>query len=262
MRISVIMPVLNEERILGESLPHVLSLGLDEVIVVDGSSCDRTRDIVASLQVPGSGYEARGLELFSDPAPRTSNLEPRTSNLEPSAPALTLLTTLPSRAGQMNAGAAISQGEVLVFLHADTQLPLNARLQIEEALRDAAYVGGRFDVQFEPATEWGRIISRMMNWRSRWSGIATGDQAIFVRRKCFERLGGFCDAPIMEDIDFTRRLKGAGRIAALRSTVVTSYRRWEHGGPVKTIALMWLLRGLYWLGISPHILTRLYVHVR
>src|SRR5688500_16192198 len=159
MRISVIMPVLNEERILGESLPHVLSLGLDEVIVVDGSSCDRTRDIVASLQVRGSGYEARGLELFSDPAPRTLNLEPRTS-------ALMLLTTLPSRAGQMNAGAAISQGEVLVFLHADTQLPLNARLQIEEALRDPAYVGGRFDVQFEPATEWGRIISRMIDRKS------------------------------------------------------------------------------------------------
>jgi rSAM/selenodomain-associated transferase 2 len=255
MRISVIMPVLNEERILGESLSYVLSLGFDEVIVVDGSSCDRTRDIVASLQVRSSGYEARGLELFSDPASRTSNLEP-------SIPTLTLLTTLPGRARQMNAGAAISEGEVLVFLHADTQLPLNARMQIEQALRDPTYVGGRFDVQFEPVTEWGRIISRMMNWRSRWSGIATGDQAIFVRRQCFERLGGFCDAPIMEDIDFTRRLKGAGRMAALRSTVVTSYRRWEHGGPVKTIALMWLLRGLYWLGINPHTLTRFYVHVR
>ncbi len=178
MRISVIMPVLNEERILGESLSSVLSLGFDEVIVVDGSSRDRTRDIVASLQV-------RGPELISGPAYRSSNLDPRTS-------ALMLLTTLPSRAGQMNAGAAISQGEVLVFLHADTQLPLNARMQIERALRDPAYVGGRFDVQFEPATELGRIISRMMNWRSRWSGIATGDQAIFVRRQCFERHGSGC----------------------------------------------------------------------
>lgn len=255
MRISVIMPVLNEEQILGKSLPHVLSLGLDEVIVVDGSSGDRTREIVASLQVRGSGCEVRGPELFPD-------LEPRTSNPEPRIPALTLLTTLPSRACQMNAGAAMSQGDVLVFLHADTQLPLNARIQIEQALRDPAYVGGRFDVQFDPATKCGRIISRMMNWRSRWSGIATGDQAIFVRRECFEQLGGFCDAPIMEDIDFTHRLKRAGRMAALRSTVVTSYRRWEQGGPAKTIALMWLLRGLYWLGISPRTLTRMYVHVR
>lgn len=162
----------------------------------------------------------------------------------------------------MNAGAAISHGDVLVFLHADTQLPLNARRQIEQALADSAFVGGRFDVQFEPETGWGRIISRMMNWRSRWSGIATGDQAIFVRRECFEQLGGFSDVPIMEDIDFTRRLNRAGRQAALRSRVVTSYRRWEQRGPLKTIALMWLLRALYWLGISPHALTRLYAHVR
>ena len=255
MRISVIMPVLNEEQMLGKTLPRAVSLSLDEVIVVDGSSRDRTRDIVASLQVRSSGCEARGPGVFSELGPRTSNLEPRTS-------ALTLLTTLPGRACQMNAGAAISHGDVLVFLHADTQLPLNARGQIEQALVNPAFVGGRFDVQFEPQTGWGLVISRMMNWRSRWSGIATGDQAIFVRRECFERLGGFSDVPIMEDIDFTRRLKRAGRMAALRSPVVTSYRRWEQCGPLKTIALMWLLRALYWLGISPHALTRMYVHVR
>jgi rSAM/selenodomain-associated transferase 2 len=255
MRISVIMPVLNEEQMLGKTLSHAVSLSLDEVIVVDGGSRDGTRDIVASIQVRGSGYEARGPGVFSDLEPRTSNLEPRTS-------ALTLLTTLPGRARQMNAGAAVSHGDVLVFLHADTQLPLNARGQIEQALVNPAFVGGRFDVQFEPETGWGLVISRMMNWRSRWSGIATGDQAIFVRRECFERLGGFSDVPIMEDIDFTRRLKQAGRMAAPRSTVVTSYRRWEQRGPLKTIVLMWLLRTLYWLGISPHALTRMYAHVR
>ena len=121
----------------------------------------------------------------------------------------------------MNAGAAMSQSDVLVFVHADTRLPMNARIQIEQALLDSTYVGGRFDVQFEPDTRWGRIISRMMNWRSRWSGIATGDQAIFVRRACFQQLGGFSNVPIMEDIDFTRRLKRAGRIAALHSSAVT-----------------------------------------
>jgi len=248
LRISVIMPVLDEEQILQKTLSHTLALSFDDVIVVDGSSRDRTRDIVAALQ-------ARGSESFPD-------LEPRTAPPDSSAPALTLLTTLPGRACQMNAGAAMSQSDVLIFVHADTQLPMNARIQIEQALMDASYVGGRFDVQFEPDTRWGRIISRMMNWRSRWSGIATGDQAIFVRRACFERLGGFSDVPIMEDIDFTRRLKRAGRVAALQSPAVTSYRRWEQGGPLKTMTLMWLLRGLYWMGISPHALTRLYVHVR
>jgi rSAM/selenodomain-associated transferase 2 len=231
MYISVIMPVLNEEQILGKTLLHTLSLSLDEVIVVDGRSGDRTPDLVTSLIQTNPGN-------------------------------LSLLITSPGRACQMNAGATISHGDVLVFLHADTQLPSNARGQIEQALVDPAYVGGRFDVQFEPETRWGRIISRMMNWRSRWSGIATGDQAIFVRRGCFEQLGGFSDMPIMEDIDFTRRVKRAGRMAALRATVITSYRRWEQRGPVKTIALMWLLRALYWLGISPHALTRMYAHVR
>ncbi|MBA2252180.1 MAG: TIGR04283 family arsenosugar biosynthesis glycosyltransferase [Nitrospirales bacterium] len=231
MRISVIMPVLNEEQILGKTLSHVVSLSFDEVVVVDGSSRDRTRDLVTSLMKTNSGN-------------------------------LSLLIASPGRACQMNAGAAISHGDVLVFLHADTQLPLNARGQIEQALVNPAFVGGRFDVRFEPETGWGRLISRLMNWRSRWSGIATGDQAIFVRRECFEQLGGFSDVPIMEDIDFTRRLKRAGRTAALRSTVVTSYRRWEQRGPLKTIALMWLLRALYWLGISPYALTRMYAHVR
>jgi rSAM/selenodomain-associated transferase 2 len=231
MYISVIMPVLNEEQILGKTLLHTLSLSLDEVIVVDGRSGDRTPDLVTSLIQTNPGN-------------------------------LSLLITSPGRACQMNAGATISHGDVLVFLHADTQLPSNARGQIEQALVDPAYVGGRFDVQFEPETRWGRIISRMMNWRSRWSGIATGDQAIFVRRGCFEQLRGFSDMPIMEDIDFTRRVKRAGRMAALRATVITSYRRWEQRGPVKTIALMWLLRALYWLGISPHALTRMYAHVR
>ena len=230
MRISVIMPVLNEEQIVGKTLSHALSLSLDEIVVVDGGSRDRTRDLVTSLMETNPG--------------------------------LSLLIASPGRACQMNAGAAISHGDVLVFLHADTRLPKDARHLIEQALVNPALAGGRFDVQFEPETGWGRIISRMMNWRSRWSGIATGDQAIFVRRECFQRLGGFSEVPIMEDIEFTHRLKRVGRMAALRSTVVTSYRRWEQCGPLKTIGLMWVLRVLYWLGISPHVLTRMYAHVR
>lgn len=102
----------------------------------------------------------------------------------------------------------------------------------------------------------------MMNLRSRWSGIATGDQALFVRRDVFERTGRFAEIPLMEDIEFSRRLKRAGRLAPLRSQVVTAFRRWERNGPVRTILLMWTLRFLYWIGVSPYRLQHFYSIVR
>lgn len=117
-------------------------------------------------------------------------------------------------------------------------------------------------MRFEQDKGFGWMISRMMNLRSRWTGIATGDQAIFVRRTVFERLGGYSDLPIMEDVDFSRRLKRVGRLSAVRSKVITSYRRWDTRGLLRTILLMWVLRFLYWIGISPHSLTRLYGSVR
>jgi rSAM/selenodomain-associated transferase 2 len=162
----------------------------------------------------------------------------------------------------MNAGAAGARSDVLLFLHADTLLPADARPSIQHALADARCVGGRFDVRFEPDTTLGRLIGAMMNWRSHWSGIATGDQALFVRRTAFRHLGGFAEIPIMEDVDFSRRLKGVGCIAALRTPVVTSYRRWNTCGPLRTILVMWALRLLYWLGISPHRLQHLYGTIR
>ncbi len=106
------------------------------------------------------------------------------------------------------------------------------------------------------------MISTLMNWRSRLSGIATGDQALFVRRRIFEQLGGFADLPLMEDIEFSRRLKRTGRIAALHQKVTTSFRRWEQQGPLRTILLMWTLRLLYWIGVSPHRLKDFYTAVR
>ena len=123
-------------------------------------------------------------------------------------------------------------------------------------------VGGRFDVKFDRPSKWGTIISSMMNWRSRISGIATGDQALFVRRPIFEQMGGFADVPLMEDIDFSRRLKRRGATAALTTTVTTSFRRWEQQGPLPTILLMWTLRFLYWIGVPPHTLNRWYGIVR
>lgn len=243
MTISVIIPTLNEERMLPPTLSMTAGLGFEELIVVDGGSHDRTRQIVKEFEVHGSRLEAE-----------TSNVERRTS--------LRLLTSEAGRARQMNAGAAASRGDVLLFLHADTQLPLDARSAVEAALQDPSCVGGRFDVRFERDSGLSWLISRMVNLRSRWTGIATGDQAMFVRRPVFERLGGFVDIPIMEDVEFARRMKRAGRVASLRSQVITSFRRWESCGPFRTIMLMWTLRGLYWIGISPHRLRHLYTAVR
>jgi rSAM/selenodomain-associated transferase 2 len=235
LRVSVIMPTLNEECLLPVTLRHTAALGFDELIVVDGGSRDRTREIVQALQLSTQHSALSTVKLLIAP---------------------------PGRAQQMNAGAATSRGDVLIFLHADTRLPFDVKQAIGRALEDPACVGGRFDVRFEPDAGWGWVISRMMNVRSRLTGIATGDQAIFVRRAVFERLGGFSEIPIMEDVEFSRRLKRAGRVAALRSPAVTSYRRWRTRGPLRTILLMWGLRWLYWIGISPRRLMRKYAHVR
>jgi len=172
------------------------------------------------------------------------------------------VTAPPGRARQMNEGAKASHGEVLLFLHADTQLPRDANTVINRVLADRRMVGGRFDVRFDRPSMWGTIISKTMNWRSRLSGLATGDQALFVRRPIFEQMGGFADMPLMEDIEFSGRLKQAGATAALTATVTTSFRRWEQQGPLRTILLMWTLRFLYWIGISPSHLVKWYNAVR
>jgi rSAM/selenodomain-associated transferase 2 len=246
MTITVVIPTLNEERTILITLSRTVGMGFDELIVVDGGSHDRTREIVQAFASAPAIIHQRSV------------LSPQPSALSP----VSLLTAPPGRARQMNAGGASSKGDVLLFLHADTSLPSDARQAVERALEDPACVGGRFDVRFERDSGLGWLISRMMNLRSRWTGIATGDQAIFVRRSVFEQLGGYSDLPIMEDVDFTRRLKRTGLVAALRSKVTTSYRRWGTGGPLRTILLMWVLRFLYWIGISPHSLTRLYTAVR
>lgn len=230
MTISVVIPTLNEEKVLASTLVLTSSLNFDEIVIADGGSTDRT--------VPMA-------RAFCD---RVSNAQ--------------LVMTAPGRWRQMNEGAKASRGEILLFLHADTKLPATAKRELEKAMADEAVVGGRFDVEFDRRTLWSSVIGALMNRRSRWSGIATGDQAIFVRRRVFEQLGGFADIPLMEDIDFSRRLKRTGRIAALDSRVVTSFRRWETNGPVRTILLMWGLRFLFWTGVNPHWLGRWYSAVR
>lgn len=231
MTITVIIPTLNEERVIGRTLAHTGRLGFDAVTVVDGGSTDRTREIVEAAMAP-VGHRMR------------------------------LVTSPKGRARQLNAGAAVSESDVLLFLHADTQLPDNAREVVVKTLGDSTCVGGRFDVRFDAETVIAHTVARFMNLRSRLSGISTGDQALFVRRRVFEDLGRFADIPLMEDIEFAHRLKRAGTVTALHDQVITAYRRWQAQGPIRTILLMWTLRFLYWLGVSPFTLHKMYQAVR
>lgn len=161
------------------------------------------------------------------------------------------------RAVQMNAGAALARAEVLLFLHADTRLPPLADVLVLQAVASGA-CWGRFDVRIEGRPWVLRVVATLMNLRSRASGIATGDQAIFVTREAFERVGGFPAQPLMEDVEISRRLKRLGRPACLSAKVRTSGRRWEQRGVWRTILLMWQLRWRYWRGESAARLAEAY----
>ena len=232
MRVAVIIPVLNEQEVLPALLCALMPSGFDEIIVVDGGSRDQT--VAVARAIFQSASDPR-YQIISGPC---------------------------GRASQMNAGAALATSDMLVFLHADTQLPHNARQVVEHAMGDQQCVGGRFDVRFPRDVGYAWMVSRLMNLRSRLSGISTGDQTIFVRRSVFEQMGGFGDMPLMEDIEFCRRLKRFGTIMALRDRVTTSFRRWEQHGPLRTILRMWTIRLFYWLGCDPRRLQHYYDTVR
>ena len=225
MQITVIIPVLNEEKTIAATLDGLMALRPYEIIVVDGDSDDRTWEICrqAGVRVLNSG---RG------------------------------------RARQMNYGAHHATGDVLLFLHADTSLPPSAFHDITNALDSLNRVGGRFDVELEGRHWMLKVIGALINFRSRATKIGTGDQAIFVRREVFMRMGGYPDLPLMEDIAFCRALKKAGRVACLRSRVVTSARRWESDGVWWTIIRMWTLKFLYFAGVSPARLKQFYADTR
>lgn len=230
MMIAVIIPTLNESSTIARTLTRTVALDFDEIIVSDGGSTDPTIPMVQACC-------AR-------------------------VPTVRLVTAPTGRARQLNEGVKACSSDVVLFLHADTELPPTAKTVIESALGNPGCVGGRFDVRFDQPSRWGAVISWCMNRRSRLTGIATGDQAIFVRRQIFEQMGGFPDIPLMEDIEFSRRLKRRGPTAALTDCVTTSFRRWKKTGPLRTILLMWTLRFLYWLGVSPARLNQWYRAVR
>ena len=192
-----------------------------EVIVVDGGSLDATRDIA----------QRAGARV---------------------------VVTAMGRANQMNVGAAACVADALVFLHADTRLPPQAASLIDDAL-DAGHAWGRFDVRLEPSTLSLRVVAGMMNLRSRATGIATGDQAIFVTREAFVAVGGFPALELMEDIAMSTRLKrDFGAPACLTGPVVADARRWHRDGVFRTIATMWWLRLLFWFGVDHRRLRRRY----
>jgi rSAM/selenodomain-associated transferase 2 len=222
MRLSIVMPVLNEAADIAAALERLSPLRRDgvEVIVADGGSSDNTRSLAAPL-----------CDRVID-APR-------------------------GRAAQMNAGAAAATGDVLLFLHADTQLPDGAPRLIRDGLADGAHVWGRFDVRIDGPYALA-IVATMMNGRSRLTGIATGDQAMFVTRAAFERAGRFPQIALMEDIALSARLKKLSRPLCLAARAVTSGRRWQRHGVLRTILLMWRLRFDYWRGADPQDLARRY----
>ncbi|MBD3610497.1 MAG: TIGR04283 family arsenosugar biosynthesis glycosyltransferase [Gammaproteobacteria bacterium] len=160
------------------------------------------------------------------------------------------------RARQMNYGARHAWGNILLFLHADTTLPDDALEQINLALKKHEW--GRFNVRLSGGNILLRFIERMMNWRSCVSGVVTGDQAIFMPKSTFIKVGGFADIPLMEDIELSKRLKKIGYPACVKSKVITSSRRWEENGIIKTILLMWQLRYAYYRGVKAEELVKRY----
>jgi rSAM/selenodomain-associated transferase 2 len=214
--LSIIVPCLNESHGIADALSALAPLRARgaEVIVVDGGSRD------------GTAERAR-----------------------PHADAV--ITAPRGRASQMNAGAACARGEILLFLHADTRLPDAADALVVDGLQRTRRGWGRFDVAIEGRHPLLKVVALLMNWRSRLTGITTGDHAIFVTRSLYTAAGGYPDIALMEDIELSKRLKRFGPPLCLKHRLITSGRRWEERGVLRTILLMWRLRLAYWLGADP-----------
>ena len=220
-KLAIIIPARNEAaHIVGTLMPLQVLRSELEIIVVDGASTDNT----AALAQPLCDQ---------------------------------LLPSPPGRARQMNVGAAAANATTLLFLHADTQLPANFLQLISLGLNGEKH-WGRFDVQLQPSSPLLRLVARMMNWRSRLTSVCTGDQGVFVQNALFRELGGYADLPLMEDIELSKRLRRYCKPACLHPALITSSRRWQQHGVLRTVVLMWWLRALYWLGVSPHRLAKCY----
>lgn len=223
MRLAIVIPALDEEEALRASLPEAVALA-DEVWVSDGGSRDATVPVAREL----------GARVVTGEA---------------------------GRGGQLNRGARAADAEILLFLHADTRLPPSAARRVREAVAAGA-VGGGFRVRYDDDRRVLRLGNRLIQLRTRLTGCPLGDQAQYATRAAFEALGGFREWPILEDVDFIRRLKRHGRTEIVDETVVTSARRVLAQGVTRSIATNYLIWALYFLGVSPHRLARLYRHIR
>ncbi len=229
--ISVIIPVLNEQSRIADTLAAFESEAYGqriEVIVVDGGSSDLTTDIARSFDFVHFAV--------AEPA---------------------------NRGGQMNHGARMATGDILLFLHADVMLPRQPLDAIRQALADQGTQGGCFQICFPADAPMSlHLVAWGINLRTRWYRTATGDQAIFVRRSVFEEIDGYQTFPLMEDIEFFQKMKQRGCVSVLSEKVEISPRRWLKHGIWRTVLLMYLLRGGYWLGIHPATLKRFFLDVR
>lgn len=223
MRLAIVMPALDEEESLRRHLPAALAVA-DEVIVSDGGSRDRTVEVAREL----------GARVVTGP---------------------------PGRGGQLNRGAAAATADVLLFLHADTTLPEDGARKVREAVARGAS-GGAFLLRFDVERPMQRLGSWLINWRTRLVRLPLGDQAQFATRAAFERLGGYRDWPILEDLDFALRLRRSGGMEIIADPVTTGARRFIEQGAVRTVATNWLIWVLFLLGVSPHKLARLYRQIR
>ena len=225
MKISVIIPTLNEELSLPATLAAISRLKEQpEIIVVDGGSSDKTVEIAVK-----SGAK--------------------------------IVHTEAGRGRQLDAGAKAASSDVFWFLHADTLPPENACEQILRALKDEQIIGGNFEIRFDGE----RFAARFLTWlypKLRVLDLCYGDSAFFARRAAYERSGGFADLPLFEDVEFYRRLKKHGRFVHLKSVVTSSSRRFEKRSFALTFARWSLFQGLYWIGVSPHFLAKRYAHIR
>jgi len=224
-KFSFIIPVWNEEAIISRTIEHVWGLsasGDAEIIIVDGDPEGRTITVARHMGVKTAISEK-------------------------------------GRGNQMNLGASLADGEILIFLHADTILPPDALELIEEAMEDSSCIAGAFDLAIDSDKPAFRLIEKAASLRSRITRIPYGDQAIFIRKREFRELGGFRNIPIMEDVEFMRRIKKRkGKICIIGKAVRTSPRRWEKEGIVYTTLRNWILLSLYLCGVNPESLVRFY----
>jgi rSAM/selenodomain-associated transferase 2 len=228
-KISVIVPLLNEEKMLPRFLEHLRKFQVSEVICVDGGSNDRTSDILLKWMEEASGECRRKV-----------------------------LSSLKGRALQMNEGAKGATGEVFFFLHVDSLVDPGGPCAILNALKDDLHVGGAFRLKIDSPSLFLRMVAMTANARSHYLSLPYGDQGYFVRRNVFEKLGGFKNLPLMEDVEFVGRLKKEGPIVLLNESITTSARRWVHRGYLSTTLRNFALVVFYFLGAAPEKLAQWY----